>query len=437
MAGVRRLFINDTGLDSYARLVAEHREDNDNGFADIIEARLYILNQAKLASKFHKIRSISLTEKGEWRIRTNDLFITTSDTGRVRRWFVGDWKITVKYSGEIRWYPSTRSQETLGYSSHIWSGNRTVHPHISTPTHTACLGNAQTPLQLYIKNGEIKALCLYLIGFLESVNIQDSAGCELGYCKEVKLLEDGSPDVDDAGNYIFVENEFTDLAAKSVSRISSEQVDTKYKEYITTSCKRCDMCGTYHNTTHMKELMSEDERGERMWVCEDCSKDLQQCDVCGKMGKIVATDTKRDIKYCSHCANMFVKHCDFCGEEIFVPADKTLDVPLLLQLNYNMNLTDTDETGKKYKRVVLGREADERKGITINTICEDCFNASKHIKTIKDRIIFGDKVETTEDVCKLVKDIPILTYKYKCSHCGEKYYLENLIAVPNSRAIMQ
>lgn len=424
MAGIRRLFINDAGLDKYAALV----EKNTDKFADVIEAREYILKQAKFASKLPKVKSISLVESGYWKIRTRDLFITTTDTGRLRKWFVGDWRVEVDYYGDIFWYPSTSSIRELGFNSGIWNstGHNTVHPHISTTTNHACLGNAATPLQMYIKNGDIKAFCLYAIGYLESVNIEDSAGVYLGKCHEIELDDAGNPVIDEEGNYTYIANEFGDSYEYNsenrdkVSSVANTLIDTTYKEYITTSAVKCKVCNTWHNKNHMKYINFE---GESCYACDECASNLVKCDVCGHLSKITHEDKEHGIKYCALCAVSFVRQCKFCNEDMFLPVDKTSSVPIKLQLEYNKMLFDIKDNSNR-----LLYET----GYAL--ACDDCKSAIKSTP-VKDKILYGTRLDITENLFKLDKYVPLHTYKVKCDNCGREHYVENMIKIPRSRKL--
>lgn len=410
MAG-RKLFINNKGLDVLADYIYETTEENkDVNFVDKIECRQQLLEQFKLAARMNKVSSISVTENSTIRIRTRDLFISNSDTGILRKFFVGKWLIEVDRYGMYH-FKSYNKQE-LGFRSSIW-GNNTVHPHISGRDGHGCLGNAEAPLQYYLKTGAIKAMVMYVLGYLESVNLSDSAGISLGYCKEVALDDEGNVLHGENGDYLFKENEFTNCIDKRVASVSSE-MDKKHHEYLVNGkVFMCSCCKKLYNKEYEDKELA--DKGES--VCVDCAVNITKCDICGRMIKEDAVlDEKQGIRYCSKCASAFVPKCNLCDEYIFPKIDKDN-----ILKSIDNSLRDND------RRKNISTWYKSGNSCTCKGICDSCKDLIDKNDVIKQSILSFTKSSVTKDVFKIVKDVPLNTYKMQCVGCGETVEIEDMI----------
>lgn len=358
MAG-RKLFVSDIGLEALANYIYRTTLDmTDVNFVDVIECKDYILNQLRLASKMAKISSISVTDSGQIRVRTNDLFIKTEDTGILRKFFIGKWLISFDKYGDYLF--NTIGSKELKFNSDVW-GNGTVHPHISGRNRHGCLGNAEAPLQYYLKIGAIKTVCMYLIGYLESVNINDSAGRELGHCKEVELDDNGAVLHDEEGNYKFKTNEFDANGSFKVANTVSSNIDTKYHEYITMNYRRCIGCDTVHNFNHF----SHTDASTGDYVCEDCVANMKRCSVCGKVAYRVVHDDVNDLDYCTKCCDILFEKCSLCDEYIFYPIDTSNKLTSILEA--------FEVSFRKQYRIM---KKDTNNICRIQHVCKDCKDAA-------------------------------------------------------------
>ena len=410
MAG-RKLFINDAGLDRYARSVMKNTQDNEEeAYADIIECKEQIKEQLKLTANMPKIISISIIEDGSIRFRTGDLFITTGDTGRIRKFFVGKWEVEVDIYGNYKF--KSKNKEELGFRSGIW-GSNTVHPHISGRDGHGCLGNAQTPLQLYLKTGSVKALAMFILGYLESVNIEDSAGRYLGACKEVKLDENCNVMHDENGNYIFIENEFNRMGVWRVSSAQRNTVDTIRKEYVTERSKTCFSCGNGFNADIMETVMKD---GETCAVCPECKDKYKKCDLCGEY-----TTSVKDfngVSICDHCLKAFFPKCSVCGVYI-VPKDITKDNIDDVLKN---NLLNYD-----YLRNTLGY-TEQDGNVNRVGVCDTCKDIVHRSANLKDYFVKFKRAEVSERLFDVLQEIPVRTYKVTCDLCSSpEVYAEQTV----------
>lgn len=187
--GVRKLFISDEGLIEYARYTLNKRGITltEDSLAEEI-ARLKASLQ-KVVKKKH-IKSISIRGTGEMSIKTNQLFISTSDTGILRRFPIGSWEIVLRVEHDVLFKAQEKS--IYAFNSGCW-GSDTVHPHISGRTSHGCLGSAEGNIYKSHQRGDIEVLISLLIGYLTSVNIYDAAGKYLSRCLECELDDQGNP----------------------------------------------------------------------------------------------------------------------------------------------------------------------------------------------------------------------------------------------------
>lgn len=408
---VRKLFINQTGLDTYASNVMNNTKDNEEQrFADIIACKEYINQQFKFASKLPKIKSISLTEDGTMRIRTRDLFITTTDTGRLRKFLVGCWEVTARPDGSYAF--KSKNKEELGFRSSIW-GSNTVHPHINGNSGRGCLGNAATPLQLYLKTGAVKATVLFVLGYLESVNIEDSAGRWLGAVKEVMLDKDGAPMHEPDGNYLFVnENEFTRNGTKTIANSARNLIDTKYGEYITSEFNNCYVCGKSKNRDRLVKAITPDGTVK---VCEDCKDKFKTCDICG--GIIKSSETVNGICVCDKCKKAFFPVCKMCNKPV-IPNGVTKDN---IKDYIRLSLTDK-ETRKNTLAYYKTVDSYEVKGL-----CGSCKSLVETNEIAKKSVPVFIKANVTKQYAEMPKEIELGKHKVRCCCCGEYHYIENNI----------
>lgn len=429
----RKLFIDDVGLDTYANKVYEDslRDDNRN-YADVIECRNYIMQQLKLASRLNTVQSISVLQSGIIRIRTRDLFISNSDTGILRKFFVGKWKIECNYYFNLK-FRSCDIQE-LGFHSGCW-GDNTVHPHISGRNAEACLGNAAAPLNLYIRNGDIKAFAIYAIGYLTSVNIGDPAGRYLGGCKEVKLDEDGNVMHNEDGNYMFIENEFNTNNTKCISTFFSTNVDTKHHEYITENSSTCKICGKPFNMDKIKPFRLNDT--STCYICDDCSDDIRTCDCCHS---IITKDdrvfTTGDVILCGNCTDRYLTKCNMCDDYILPEGLTKENVKEVLIFN---------KTSIQFARKHTAYYNTAKDGIKFAgaiSVCDKCIEIVKQNDVVKNNIVMFTKQNVDKNYVNILKDnIPYNKYKMRCSNCGTTpsnevtNYIESMVVFNNRKCL--
>lgn len=407
MGGIRKLFISNKGFDNFAESIYNTTKENkEQAFPDIIACRDYIMSQFKLASKLSKVASISLTDNGELRIRTNDLFISDSSTGKLRKFFVGKWKVTTTVDGA--YYFSSANKKELGFNSDIW-GEGTVHPHISGRSNYGCLGNAEAPLQLYLKTGSIKTLVIYILGYLESVNIQDSAGVSLGYCHEVALDDNGNVLHDENGNYKFISNEFDRERNHKVTTAISPNVDTIHHEYITCNGYVCDKCRKGFNKTYIRR----DTNGN--YYCKECIKDMKTCSLCGQVAVTHIHDNVNDLDYCENCANTLFNKCTFCKEYMFPKINKDDLENEIIRIRHIANLKNNFIIARKDNFMRLATCCDSCKSL----IMGDKLNSIKPIKF--------NRLQVANTLVDMPEEIPLNKYRRRCSGCTAAVPVENSV----------
>lgn len=433
MAG-RKLFINNDGLMQLAANLlsetnAEDRAHNKSyRFQSITECQEYILKQLKVAVKMKKILSISIIKTGTVRIRTADMFISNAETGVLRKWYIGPWRIDVDKYGDIKWRPLKAS--TLGIRVGCWGGDRTVHPHISGKTYKACLGNAQSPLQIYYHSGEFKAFIIMLIGFLESVNIADTAGRHLLGCREVELDDNDEPIKDEEGNYVYrtdteVTREYNNEELNNdygrgnmaVASTVKGMVDTKHKEYL---CEghafKCQACGGVYNSYYKTTIKDKS-------YCKDCAKDLKICDICGGMANSnsVVVD---GFTICHACNDYICRKCGTCGKPMYpkLTQDTIYIISRLISNGNKKALTKLlkDKVVTSINKNVKEDDVLSKVGACIHKefICDDCRELAKVNETLKQiKNIELHKIDTEEDLIKTIEGY-IPSTVVKCSSCG-------------------
>lgn len=417
----RKLFIDNEGLDKYAGLVymaSENDRRNENisefvrEFADIIDCKSYILYQLKLASKLNSIQSISVLRDGTIRARTRDLFITNSETGTLRKFFVGKWKIECDFNFHLKFRSCNITE--LGYHSSCW-GNRTVHPHINPNNAEGCLGNASAPLNMYIRNGDIKAFVMYAVGYLTSVNIYDAAGRFLGGCKEVKLDDNGNVMHDELGNYMFIENEFNREHTNAISNVFETRVDETHHEFITEYGKKCSLCKKPYNN---KYISCKDNK----YICEDCLKNMKICDCCGRVIKEDIKNVKVDgLLICKECVATYINKCDVC-DALMIPKGLTKE-----NLKEALIKSKTNYKFIKNHTAYYNIEGNTRRVL----MCDSCKELANVNDVVKNNIIMFTKKNVNKNYVNILRDnIPYNKYKMHCTKCfegnGSTKYVSNM-----------
>lgn len=148
---MRKLFIDNEGKTVLANKIKSYYDNNNNErFADIIEAQDYLRNELEIAKNLRGIESISIPKTGNMRVKTTDLFISDGSTGIVRKFFIGKWIIEFTTGNQIKFYSQNKSE--LGFRSNIW-GEGTVHPHISGRNNRGCLGSAEARTSSILASG--------------------------------------------------------------------------------------------------------------------------------------------------------------------------------------------------------------------------------------------------------------------------------------------
>lgn len=359
---MRKLFIDNDGIIKLAEKIMKYKSSNNNEeqFPDIIAAKEHIIKELNSAKLLRGIESISIPKSGNMRIRTTDLFISNSETGILRKFFIGKWLIEFTADNRIKFY--SQNKEELGFHSHIW-GDNTVQPHISGRSNTGCLGNSEAGLQAYWQAGSLSGAIMIAIMYLESVNLQDVAGRYLGYCKEVALDDEGNPCYDEQGNYVFISNEFDraydNYACRKQVRDCTPNVDTKHNEYITCAMDYCENCDKPFNKWNIIET-------DTGYYCKDCVDNLKKCEICGKIivkNKNTGIDNNEHI-ICNSCLQTHTFTCGMCGK-LHIIASPTLDAATRKEISKRSIITNNN----------------------IISLCENCINSLNNNDLIRDRVV--------------------------------------------------
>lgn len=280
-------------------------------------------------------------------------------------------------------------------------------------TNEGCLGNASGPIVMYVSEGDIKALAMYLIGYLESVNLEDSAGVWLGSCKEIAIDDDGNPLHDEAGNYIFIANEFSGLEenCRYVTRNYSQRVDLSKGEYLTSDAHSCDCCNEPHNAEYFHEV-----RGALL--CDNCFENTLICDCCGNICKKDTAIVKDNIIICKKCAVRYLPKCVLCGEYIMpdnIDKDNLKKQLILLRRDYDFK--------KKYHIIYNV----DNVNIILTSICDSCKEEIKGTP-VENKIIMFTKQKVDKDYVTVLKEnIPVNSIYKRCNCCGSQYLIENMV----------
>lgn len=314
--GVRKLFVDEQGLRAYAIEVVDNKHlesTQENVQAECMR----IKTELKRAVSKKDIRSISIRGNGTMVIRTNDLFISTRETGVLRKFAIGSWEITMRLGYE----PYFKANDLkYAFDSGCWGAN-TVHPHVSGRTHHGCLGNTEGNIYKSHQRGDIVVLISLLIGYLTSVNVVDGAGKYLSRCVEVELDDEGNPILVEDGpgvfNYKWKEaNEFIQTNKErnyrsSVTTNYSNPVDLEHHEYLLHEYDRkCEMCSTVMNSWHLTKL-------NNSYVCSKCKDNVKVCDICGGMWfKSTGLANDEGTLFCKDCAYTYEYKCNYCNNYI-------------------------------------------------------------------------------------------------------------------------
>lgn len=354
----RKLFIDNAGLDSYA----DDIRINNKTIFDILmsndEAKEKILNECKMVVEDAKVVSMSITAKAEIRIRFSPLILT--EPRLKRKFYVGSWELRCDESGRFRWYSTDEFKDKLEFKSGCW-GDNTIHPHINGNTHRGCLGNAETPMIQFVKTGELRALTSMAIGYLETTNIQDSAGKYIGYMKELELDDKGEPIILDINNselekrYKFKTD--TEFDKEKYPRDRYVKYITGDNEYGTGTASECPVCEKYYNIYKMKLVHSIGK-----YICNECSKNMVNCDICGDVISKHPV-THNGITYCNSCAKEWLLECKQCGE--IIPNGLTKEIINDLKTTYGL---------ENYHNKLTEIRIDYNKSHTIQCINTDTFD---------------------------------------------------------------
>jgi len=133
------------------------------------------INDLDILVNFSKITDLQI-EDSKVIIYTVPLTCYASNS---KKYNVGSFKIEIDLSNaKIRFFGDTPKES-------YWSAND-PHPHIDGRNGKACLGNIESTVAEFCSSLEIYPLCLLLIDYLESANVEDSAGRNVTRWEEVK-----------------------------------------------------------------------------------------------------------------------------------------------------------------------------------------------------------------------------------------------------------
>lgn len=314
--GVRKLFIDELGLTDYVSEVVNNK-DLQNTPENIQAERMRITVELKRAVAKKDIKSISIRGNGTMVIRTNDLFISTRDTGVLRKFAIGSWEISMRVGYEVYFKANDLK---YAFDSGCW-GEKTVHPHVSSRTHHGCLGNTEGNIYKSHQRGDIVVLISLLIGYLTSVNVSDGAGRYLSRCVEVELDNEGNPILVEASPGVFnykakEHNEFSKTAdvrdyRNAVSTSYGNPIDLEHHEYLLEGhANKCAMCSTVTNSWHLTKL-------NNTYVCPTCKANVKFCDICGSLWFNSSGYTNGEgTLFCGECADIYKYKCNYCNANI-------------------------------------------------------------------------------------------------------------------------
>lgn len=414
----RKLYINDAGLNTYCKLVTDYMKINYDVERTLEEMIAKVTMELKLAVMNDKIRTITVREDGTIVIKTEELILT--EPRLKRHFFVGAYEIACTYRGSFKFKSISQYKSEISFHSSCW-GVSTIHPHIKSTTGKACLGNAETPLILFIRQGEIRAVISMLIGYLETANINDSAGRFVGCLPEIELDESGKPVVIDAEaetlreKYKILTNEFDDEESDNHRAIIEITHDNKYGTY---SSKYCECCGDFYNrkdiTTHIPGYG---------YVCNRCKENITICDCCGSRVNRDDSYEINDLLLCESCYNNTLRECVQCGTVL----NKTTKADLENERSFNKASIIRNNIYGMVTTVVT--DDLEKKDICV---CNNCK------ATINNNPVYGSLLNKVTTVSKYKIDISNTLSKYKsvkCQSCGTWYAFGKLYKTEDGRYI--
>lgn len=403
----RKLYIDDSGLIEYAELVASYMNEkySTGTTADNEKAKIY--TELKLAVENEKIKSIIVNKEGYITIKTNELIIT--EPILKRKFYVGSYEIRCHFYGTFKFKSTSEFRNELAFRSGCWSG-KAVHPHINSSGGHACLGNAETPMLLFIQQGEIRALISIIIGYLETVNINDSAGKYVGCLPELELDESGKPILLDEnaehimGKYkIRTDNEF---AGEESDRDKTIRGITKSKEYAIHDSKYCQCCGELFNSWEISNSIV-----DYGWVCNDCYQNLKVCDVCGRLMRREDEYAEHNgATYCYECKTNYLVECSQCGEVITSVTKEQLDACA----SRRDKITLLENSIKPYAHYVIDNELNAKNIY----VCDSCRPTIPN-NPVLNKLLINDKIETSYEVNKI--NAIVSNRRCACKNCGSYF----------------
>ena len=246
-------------------------------------------------------------------ITTKDIFIEEDKY----KFKVGKVLIKINLENGKIIFESLEEDKVKGY----WGANGykySVHPHIGC-NNNPCWGNAEESIAELIAEKEISALVIMIISFLQSVNVDDSAGRRVFEWPHKIMQPHKFIDSDD--EYTEINENAKDACICHCCEEFSEAVgecrecDRYYCEHCQSETDRvcmncfnegemCHVCG--ESCTDYREC---DSCGE--YVCHNCSTKCDVCDevVCDEC-KLVCRDCGNDV--CGDCCT----RCDACDEVV-------------------------------------------------------------------------------------------------------------------------
>lgn len=417
----RKLYIDDGGLAIYAESVAKYLNNKYNMGTTVDNERAKIYTELKLAVENEKIKSITVNKDGQIIIKTNELIIT--EPTLKRKFYVGSYEIRCHFYGTFKFKSISNFKDYLQFNSPCWSC-KTVHPHIKSTTGHACLGNAETPMLLFIQQGEIRALISIIIGYLETVNINDSAGKYVGCLPELELDDNGNPIVLDSNadtlearylirtDTVFTREEMCCSNDRGIRGI------TKSKEYALASSKYCECCGDLFNSWEIHDYIN-----DYGWVCKECYKDLKICDVCGRIIKNNSEyKTHNDILFCDACATRLLVECAQCGDIITGITKEDLDK--ITPNNYDAKYNAIQDSIEPHSVYIVDNKLDNK----YIYLCDTCKPTIKS-NPVLNKLICTDKIETKYEVD--ISNFLDKDTRVPCSRCSSYFSIGRMFRNKN------
>lgn len=289
----------DRDIAEYSKLVLLRHRERDIAS---IELAAFTTNEeagkAKLQAEFEKIRTVAGIK--DYDIEDNKIvFITDTIYAEAngRLYLMGDYKVTVDINdSRVKFY----NQDEKNMRKSVW-GEKCHHPHVSI-TGEGCLGNVADTLMTLIHQNEWAALADMLVGYLQAINLADSAGKHYRYWDEVdpktlKVIEGSASEA-------------------SVCPVCNEEIDLDDEDNEHCSCGNTvhDACSRY--------------TADDGYVCRHCFEaHYFQCDKCDEH---YHNDTRHTLDgnfYCENCHNeklveqekaevaSATPKCPICGNE--------------------------------------------------------------------------------------------------------------------------